>query len=212
MGFRERYLRKKIDYSHFDRYFDHEGNLAVLTMNVSSAYDILHRFSVKGYETLNDEFVKFITDCAQYVPDDKPLVLNITGTHFTDEEKETIIHAIRDRFLFELAQVNTRDRFRWIKVLFMVLLGAVLAWLMVFIGTKHPELVISSQIAGILFWLCVSYVFDGALIGTGTSINGKIRAAQLSSMAIRFEDTFVDAPFSGEEREKIIDEVSKRLE
>ena len=67
---------------------------AYLSCKIEGLDDVLSKFSVNGIEALNgefkDEFLSFV-DC---IPQEYPLVLEIHGPQFTEEEKKMITEAV----------------------------------------------------------------------------------------------------------------------
>ena len=47
-------------------------------------------YSVKGFETLNPDFIDYVKQTAEVTPDRYPIVLNIIGNCLSQEEKETV--------------------------------------------------------------------------------------------------------------------------
>ena len=55
----KRRIRKmKIDYNRYVKDFYLEDGIAVISCNVSDYYDIIDRYSVEGYEWLNEHFAR----------------------------------------------------------------------------------------------------------------------------------------------------------
>lgn len=84
------------------------SGVAVIPCRISEYSDVISKYSVKGCETLNPEFVDYIREVADFTPDKYPLVLNIVGDCLTQEEKETVERVILDDFAYDLGIVEKR--------------------------------------------------------------------------------------------------------
>lgn len=71
---------------------------------------LISTYSVKGYETLNLEFVDYLNTSVEVTPYDCPLVLNIIGNCLSQEDKETINEIIRDDFAYHLGMVERKEK------------------------------------------------------------------------------------------------------
>ena len=60
----------------------------------------------KSQEGLNFDFVDYLQNIAEPIPDEYPLVLNIIGNCLSDEEKKIIAENIRDDFYYKLGNVE----------------------------------------------------------------------------------------------------------
>ena len=65
-----------------------DNGIATIHCRISNYHDIISAYSVKGQESLNFDFVDYLEDTAEPIPDEYPLVLNIIGDCLSDEEKK----------------------------------------------------------------------------------------------------------------------------
>ena len=56
-----------------------ENGLAFISCKVKSINDIVDRYSVDGYEWLDESFARYIESNAAYIPTEYPIVLEIIG-------------------------------------------------------------------------------------------------------------------------------------
>ena len=68
--------------------------VAYIPCHVENMEDIISKYSIRGNESLNSEFVDYLTDFAEYIPIKYPIVLTIYGPKFTEEEKKIIVDTI----------------------------------------------------------------------------------------------------------------------
>ena len=55
------------------------NGIATIPCRISDYSDVISTYSVKGYETLNQEFFEYLRTTAEVTPTACPLVLNIIG-------------------------------------------------------------------------------------------------------------------------------------
>lgn len=80
-----RFKNKKVDIERYVKDYYVENNLAYISVNVNCYEDIISKYSVVGYEDLNQDFVNYLEENAEYIPLEYPIVLEITGTRFSKE-------------------------------------------------------------------------------------------------------------------------------
>ena len=86
---------------------DHiENGIATVHCCISGYNDIFNPYSAKSQEGLNFDFVDYLQNIAEPIPDEYPLVLNIIGNCLSDEEKKIIAENIRDDFYYKLGNVE----------------------------------------------------------------------------------------------------------
>ena len=66
------------------------NGIASIPCRIFSFTDVISPYSVKGYETLNPDFLDYVKTTADVTPPDCPLVLNIIGNCLSPDEKKTI--------------------------------------------------------------------------------------------------------------------------
>ena len=121
---KRRIRRMKVDYNKYVKDFYLEDGLAIISCNVNGYYDIIDRYSVEGYEWLNDSFARFLESNAFYIPFEYPIVLEICGTKFNRKQREVITETIHDYYELKLGdkQMELNDNTRRI-ITFMVIAG-----------------------------------------------------------------------------------------
>ncbi|MBR2546489.1 MAG: hypothetical protein IKE93_10040, partial [Erysipelotrichaceae bacterium] len=82
------FRKMKIDYYRYVKDFYLEDGLAYISCNVNDYNDIINPYSVEGYEWLNESFARFVESNAEYIPVEYPIVLEICGKNFSDQQKE----------------------------------------------------------------------------------------------------------------------------
>ena len=181
-----------------------EDNIAVISCNVSGIDDIISTYSVKGYETLNSEFTDYIEKTADFIPAGYPIVLDITGCEFSEDEKENITETIKDHFAYKLGNAQfylLRGRLLFIVTLISMLAAAFIMTRFVDAGSMWHEYIY------LAFWFFADAVYRFILGGDFSSRSERIRAGRLESVQVRFFTDFDSEPYSKEEREAIVDKM-----
>ena len=137
------------------------NGIATLPCSISDYNDVISSYSVKGYETLNTDFVDYLKEAAEVTPPEYPLVLNIIGNCLSQEEKKTIEDVILDQFAYELGIVEKEEKKHkriFFGMFFGLIISGVLLWLTQVLAEEPRELFF------ILFWfmgetLC-DYIFQ----------------------------------------------------
>jgi len=157
---------------------------AYLACKVSGIDDILSKFSTKGFESLNGEFTDEILRFADCIPKEYPLVLEIHGPKFTDQEKKMITEAVVSDADFLLGKTEAENRHHrkvfWWMVAGTVASGLLLGAIKLFVDE------IALEFFYVLFWLFADALVRYLFIEFGDYKNEKIRAGRMASMKVEF--------------------------
>ncbi len=185
-NYRKQFLYKK---SYLERRLSNdvmEDGIAYIPCKVSGIDDIISKFSVAGCESLDSEFLSFITDFVDFIPLECQVVLEISGAKFSPEEKRVIIDTFEgelDYMLGKTEEFNDTKRRRFLGMV----VGTGLSGIVLGIAKKFFSDV-PLEFTYVLFWLFadafVRYVFIEKL----DFRDQKIRAGQLASMKVEFVD------------------------
>ena len=182
------------------------NGIAVLPCNVSGMDDIVSHFSVKKYETTNPEFFEYIEATASYVPGDYPIVLEISGCTFTEEEKKTISAMIHEDFLYALGAIQQENKrqliFSWIMLICMLITGAITFA----IKGASPSIV---EIAYVFFWFFADMVACYWFLDRFENKKKRLLAGRLADMTIRFREKFDDITVTDEDAQAVYEEMEK---
>ena len=196
----------KVDYNKYVKDFYLEDGLAIISCNVNGYYDIIDRYSVEGYEWLNDSFARFLESNAFYIPFEYPIVLEICGTKFNRKQREVITETIHDYYELKLGdkQMELNDNTRRI-ITFMVIAG-LFTLLFTFVqGWQQDSFVV--QFILIMLWFFIWGLSDMVVTDRSELKEEKIAIAQLASTVVRFREEFIDEPYDEFEQEKIYQEL-----
>ena len=159
------------------------GN-AYLACKVGGLDDILSKFSTMGLESLDSEFRDELLSFADCIPQEYPLVLEIHGPEFSEEEKEMITEAVitdADYFLGKTEAENRHHR----KVFWWMVAGTVGSGILLGV-IKHFVDEVPLEFFYVLFWLFADALVRYLFIEHGDYKNDKIRAGRIASMKVEF--------------------------
>ena len=199
--------KKSVDVGKFVKDFYVERGLAYISCNVSGYYDIIDRYSVKGYEWIEESFARFVEENAIYIPPEYPIVLEICGHRFTKEQQACIEATILDYYALKMGDVQMSmqgNRRRIVFLLGLMLLFAVF----VYIASQLPGLPRPlAEAPFVLFWMAL---WDGAemfFLDRQDLQQDKLEAAQLASMKVTFYEKFEDGPAEPEVVQEFLEEI-----
>ena len=159
--------------------------IAYLACKVDGVDDILSKFSVKGLEAgLNSEFIDALLNFVDCIPQEYPLVLEIHGPRFTEEEKEMIKEAVISDADYLLGKTEAENRHHsrvfWWMVAGTLGSGILLALIKEFVDEVPLEFFY------VLFWLFADALVRYLFIEFGDYKNEKIRAGRIASIKVEF--------------------------
>ena len=157
---------------------------AYLPCKVSGVDDILSKFSMPGIESLDSEFTDALRNTVDCIPQEYPLVLEIHGPHFTEEEKRMITEAVISDADYMLGKTEAQNRHHrkvfWSMVAGTVGSGILLGAIKIFVDE------IALEFFYVLFWLFADALVRYLFIEPGDYKNDKIRAGRIASMKVEF--------------------------
>ena len=157
---------------------------AYLACKVEGLDDILSKFSVKGIESLDGEFRDELLNFADCIPQEYPLVLEIHGPDFSEEEKEMIREAVVSDADYLLGKTEAENRHHR-KVFWGMVAGTVGSGILLGV-IKNIVDEIPLEFFYVLFWLFADALVRYLFIEFGDYKNEKIRAGRIASMKVEF--------------------------
>lgn len=164
-----------------------EDGIAYIPCHVESMEDIISRYSVKGCESLNAEFADYIMSFVECIPIKYPIVLEIYGSKFTDEEKEIIVEAIVSDGDYQLGRTIQENRHHRMVFIEMVIGTIIMGLIITFIGQYVGG--IPRELFYVLFYLFADSFVRYLFIERGDYKNEKISAGRIASMKVRFVES-----------------------
>lgn len=121
-----------------------------LTFRAEEMSDIIHPYSVSGYEYLSGGFIEFLDRFRNVLPDKTPIVLKITGRLFEDREKEIIGKAIWMHYGLILSEASRNmKKIKWRTAVYLILM--VLSSPLMLLAVNAAEEILTNYSA-VLFW------------------------------------------------------------
>ncbi|MBR4562052.1 MAG: hypothetical protein IKO23_09070 [Bacteroidales bacterium] len=186
-----------------------QNGVATIPCRVSDYNDVISNYSVKGFETLNQEFVDFLKRTDEVIPPDYPVVLNIISDTLSAEEKKAIKETIEDHFAYELGVVENHEK-RHTRTFILMLIGMVLSGILLWLTRTLEEE--SRELFFVLFWFLGDTLCDYIFL-TGHDLRHDRRlAGRLASVKIVFSDEFEKPKYTDTNREKLYSEIEKDVE
>ena len=181
-----------------------ENGIATVNCCISGYHDVISTYSAKGQESLNFDFIDYLEDSAEPIPDEYPLVLNIIGNCLSDEEKKSITEIIRDDFSYKLGIVE-KELEREFKMFLFMLIGSLIAGILLAMTDFLEE--VPREIFVVLFWFFGDRMFESLFI-TGRELRKEKRlAGRLASIKVIFSDTDKKIHFTEDEINKLYAEL-----
>ena len=179
--------RKKIEGEKYVKDFYLENDLAFISCNVKKFNDIIDPFSTKDYEWPNKDFLHFVESNAQYIPIEYPIVLEINGKTFSEEEKKIIREAIHDYYALKMGDAQLEISANRRKSLTLLVTGLLVSVAVQLVRKVTSGLPLREAIV-MLFWLFLWEGIDCLILDGKNLKNKKTEAAQMANITITFKD------------------------
>lgn len=125
-------------------------NTVQLTFQANDIHDLIHPFSVSGYEYLSGEFVEFLDRYRPILPKKMPIILKIAGKSFESEEKEIIDRAVWMHYGLYLSEAADNLKKTVTRMVIYLLLMILSSLLMFWAAGNTNELIVNY--GSVLFW------------------------------------------------------------
>jgi len=182
------------------------NGVATIPCKVTDVSDVISKYSLKGFEIPDPEFVEYVRTSAEVTPSEYPIVLDIVSDSLSAEEKNAISEALPDHFAYLLGMVE-KDEKRHKRTFLLMMLGLIVSGILLFLSREILEEV--RELFFILFWFMGDTLCDYIFL-TGYDIRRERRlAGRLASIRIVFSDTFKSAEYTENEVDRIYSEIEK---
>ena len=182
------------------------NGIATIPCRISDYSDVISTYSVKGYETLNPEFVDYLKSTAEVTPSECPVVLNIIGDCLSEEEKKTIETIIQDDFAYDLGMVEKEEN-RHTKIFSFMSIGLIIAGILLWATETLAEE--PREVFFILFWFMGDTLCDYIFL-TGHDLRRDRRlAGRLASIKVVFSDSYEEADYTESDVDQLYSEIEK---
>ena len=162
-----------------------EDGIAYVPCRVDGISDIISKFSTKDCESLDGEFVDYLLDFIDCIPDEYPVVLEVHGPKFTDEEKKLITETIESDTDYMLGKTEAENRHHR-RVFFWMAVGTIGSGILLSVIKKFISDEVPIEFFYVLFWLFADEFVRYLFIENSTYKDDKIRAGRIASMKVEF--------------------------
>lgn len=181
------FRKKEFNLNKFINDYYMDQNSAYITVKVDDYSDIVSKYSVDNYEWINKDFADHLELMAYYIPVEEPIVIEITGKKFTDEQKKVIEKVIKTYFGLKLGDKmlllnENRDKY------LILLVFGVLSFLMFYLLFMENIIGTVLEVGSLVFWFIMWSFADLAFLQRNNLKIDKLEAGQLSSAKVAFLD------------------------
>ena len=162
-----------------------EDGIAYIPCRVDGIDDIISKFSIKDCESLDGEFVDYLLDFVDCIPEEYPVVLEIFGPKFTDEEKKLITETIESDTDYMLGMTEAQNRHHR-KVFWWMVVGTVGSGILLALIRGLVIDDIPLEFFYVIFWLFADALVRYLFIENSDYKNDKIKAGRIASMKVEF--------------------------
>ena len=182
------------------------NGIATIPCKISDYSDVISGYSVKGYETLNTEFIDYLKSAADMAPIEYPLVLNIIGDCLSEEEKKTIEETILDEFAYDLGMVEKEEN-RHTRIFSGMFFGLIISGVLLYLTQVLAEE--PRELFFILFWFMGDTLCDYIFL-TGYDLRrGRRLAGRLASIKVVFSEEYEDVNYTDSDVAQLYSEIEK---
>ena len=186
-----------------------DNGIATIPCQVEEYNDVISRYSVRGYETLNSEFEEYVKNTVDVIPSEYPVVLNITGCSFSSEQEQTIRETITEDFAYDLGLLEEELR-RHVFIFSAMLLALILACAALRYVSIMPD--ITYELYFVVFWYAADTVVDYLFVGGRDMRNNRIRAGRLACVKVVFSESYDEEDYTKGEAGEIIRELEEEVD
>ena len=182
------------------------NGVVTIPCNISSYNDVISPYSVKDFETINQDFFDYIKTAAEMTPDEYPIVLNIIGNCLSQEEKERVKEVIQDNMGYNLGIVEKEEK-RHTKIFIGMFVGLLISGVLLCLSKVLEDE--PREIFFILFWFMGDTLCDYIFL-TGHDLRKDRRlAGRLASIKVVFSDKYEDMNYTDGDVNRLYSEIEK---
>ncbi len=178
--YKKSYLKRRLQHDVM------ENGIAYIPCKVSGIEDIISKFSVKGCESLDSEFMAYIIDFVEFVPLEYPVTLEISGAQFSDEEKKIITDTIMIDMDYRLGKTE-EEHLKKKKRFWAMIIGTIVAGILLPVA-KQILTTFPLEFYYVLFWLFADAWVRYQFIEKSDYKAEKIQAGRLASLKVEFTE------------------------
>ena len=158
--------------------------VAYIPCRAESMEDIFSRYGTRDFVSLNSEFTDYVTGFLDYIPEKYPVVLQIHGSGFSEEEKKLITDTIAAEGDSELGRIIWENKHHR-KVFLGMIIGTVVSGLLLGLIGKYLDDV-PQEFFYVVFWLFADEFVRYVFIESKDYRKERIGAGRLASIKVEF--------------------------
>lgn len=182
------------------------NGVVTIPCKINDYNEIISSYSVKGYETLEPDFVDYLMGVAEVTPAECPLVINIVGDSLKDDEKKTIERIIVDDFNYDLGLVEKEEK-RHTRIFFYMIIALIIFGIAMWLTEPWAE--VPRELVFILFWFAGETLCDYIFLTGHDLRRDRKLAGRLASIKVVFSDTYEDYDITDDDVEELYEEIEK---
>ena len=186
-----------------------ENGIASLPCKVGGMEDMISHYSVPGFETLSPEFADYIESSAEFIPPEYPIVLEISGCRFSEEQQEIIRRTIHEDYTYDLGAVQRENR-RQLIIALLMLVGMIVTGFLAFGTEGIGETAV--EIIYIFFWFFADLVACYFCLDGFENRKKRLLAGRLADMTVYFSEKYDDSAVTDEDARSVYAEMEKMAE
>ena len=186
-----------------------DNGIATLPCKVAGMDDMISHFSVPGYETLSPEFSEYIESSAAFIPPEYPIVLEISGCRFSEEEQTIICRTVHEDYTYELGAVQRENRKQLI-IAMLMLVGMLITGFLTFGVQGITDTAI--EIIYIFFWFFADLTACYFCLDGFENRKKRLLVGRLADMTVCFSEKYDDSAVTDEDAQTVYEELEKMAE
>jgi len=175
---------------------------AHIEVQAASIDALLSPYSTANHPRLDQDLTDYINSEANRIPVEENIVIEISGGHFSDKDKKTLVDLLRLHYGFALAETEFELKLNARRCLKLLGFFAVTAAVFFIMALRHDTVFI--EIPAIAAWFSLWELFNSAWLDRGDLKLARIEAGQLASMTVHFIDPDTPNSWLGAEEAELV--------
>jgi hypothetical protein len=183
----KKFQKARFDFAKYVREFYVENGKAYISVKVDSIHDIISEYSIKGSEWLNRDFVVYVEENTYYIPVIYPIIIDIYGCNFTEEQQKMITEVIKDYFGLKLGDKILELKQNRKKAMMLLLFG-ITTLIISLLLSSFDDTSMLFQVIVIVSWFAIWEFVSYVWFEREQMNRDKLEAGQLASMEVKFNN------------------------
>lgn len=163
-----------------------KDKIAYLSFHASDIKDVIHEFSIPGYEYLSVGFAEFLDRFKPIIPKKLPLILLISGKTFNRKEKDIIERSIWMHYGLYLSEAAKKLKKILIRMLIYLIFMVLSSLLLYLVASNSNEAI--TNYGYLLFWFFAYRFLTHLVLDCNPIYKDYLWYRQLASVKLIFSD------------------------